>query len=199
MKHKFMGSFTQNKMMETQEVSLQAPQKGGLNLKSQMHNLTNANSTTDVSSLDLSQLDIDSLIHMYQDEKLAMDVYSVLAEEYGSYIFDRISDAEERHLSVVEDTLVSNGINIDDLQSLNTGEFVEEGLQSLYDSLIEEGLTSYNDALNVGVQIEEFDIVDLQNLESNIDVNATLVGIYTNLESASFNHLYAFENSLSIA
>jgi len=152
-------------------------------------------SSYDVSNFNLTDVDIDSLIHMYQDEKLAMDVYDTLAQEYGSYIFDRISDSESKHLSVVENVLVSNGIDIEDLKNLNAGEFLDENLQALYDSIMEVGLASYEDALNVGVKIEKFDIDDLQELEANVELNTTLVGIYTNLESASYNHLDAFEQA----
>ncbi|WP_457750259.1 DUF2202 domain-containing protein [Sulfurimonas sp.] len=149
------------------------------------------------TSVSLSDADIESLVYMYQEEKLAMDVYDQLAEEYDSQIFDKISDAESQHLASVENLLVANDVDISALQDLDAGEFLDEDLQSLYTSLIEAGSTSYDDALGVGVSIENADIADLDEYLSQENLNPTIVGVYTNLDNGSAHHLSAFEQALA--
>ncbi len=147
------------------------------------------------TSLALTLEEIDSLVFMYQEEKLAMDIYDVFAEQYDSKIFDNISDAEEKHLGTIENILEQYDVNIDDLKSLDDGNFINDDLQSLYDSLIIQGSTSLENALYVGVAIEEVDIADL-NAYLQEDLNQNLETAYTHLESGSQNHLTAFNYQL---
>ncbi len=161
------------------------------------HGIANhAQASSLVAVEDLTQTDTDTLIYMYQEEKLAMDVYDSLEDQYDLAIFDKISDAEQVHLSTIESVLVNNGVDISDLQNLDAGEFANEELQSLYNTLIEQGSTSLEDALNVGVTIENQDIADLQEYIDSSDTNVALVGVFSHLETGSEHHLAAFSQAL---
>jgi len=153
-------------------------------------------SHTQASSLavveDLTQADVDTLIYMYQEEKLAMDVYNNLDAQYDLTIFDKISDAEQVHLNTIENILVDNDIDITNLQNLDAGEFENKELQDLYNTLIEQGSISLEEALNVGVAIENQDIADLQEYIDSSDANVALVGVFSHLEIGSEHHLAAF-------
>lgn len=157
-------------------------------------NNTQANSSTVIE--DLTQADIDTLLYMYQEEKLAMDVYDNLAIQYDAIIFDKISDAEQMHLSSIENVLLNNNIDIESLQNLGVGEFVDEDLQTLYNTLITQGSVSLEEALNVGVAIENQDIGDLQEYIDSDSANVSLIGVLSHLETGSEHHLAAFTQTL---
>jgi hypothetical protein len=144
---------------------------------------------------DLSDAEIESLIFMYQEEKMAMDVYDYFSELYDAEIFDKISDSESNHMSAVEKILVSNDIDISEYQELTSGEFINEELQSAYNDLIEQGSTSLSDALEVGIAIEEIDIEDLAIYLDDENLNSVLSNVYMKLEDASQNHLDAFTSA----
>ena len=53
-----------------------------------------------------------------------------------------------------------------------------------------------NDALLVGVAIEELDIADLDNQLTNVVTNPGIIRLYTNLKAGSVSHLAAFNRNL---
>jgi len=76
------------------------------------------------------------------------------------------------------------------------GVFIDENLQAMYDTLIQQGDISLQEALEVGVLIEETDIDDIQILlQENPPSDVTKV--YENLLDGSHNHLDAFTRQLS--
>ncbi len=156
-------------------------------------NLINAVSD---QNLELTPEEIDSLKFMYQEEKLAGDVYEALNDMYDVQVFANIAQAEDRHEASVEDLLVNAGVDISDLQALDVGEFQNEELQSLYDTLMEQGSQSLEDALNVGVAIDETDIADLENYLQDDTLNPSIKVVYQYLDDGSYNHLEAFNNTL---
>jgi len=157
---------------------------------------TEEESTEDtLATTSLSEEEVAGLLYMFEEEKLAMNIYDTAQESYDTNIFTNISDSEERHMDAVLTLLEANGIDVSALTSLPDGEFQNEELQSLYDTLIQQTLTSYEDALNVGIAIEETDMADLTtHLEETTDVE--IVGVYTNLNDGSQNHLDAFTRVL---
>jgi hypothetical protein len=73
------------------------------------------------------------------------------------------------------------------------GAFTDPAFQALYDQLIDEGSTSLEAALGVGVLIEETDIVDLE--EHLLDVvHDDIRSVYEDLPSGSQSHLAASES-----
>jgi hypothetical protein len=78
------------------------------------------------------------------------------------------------------------------------GVFQNKDLQLLYNELIEQGAAGRAEALQVGALIEEVDIMDLQ---AELDAHAThedVIRVYSNLCSASENHLRAFVGVLRL-
>lgn len=78
------------------------------------------------------------------------------------------------------------------------GVFLNEALQELYNTLIERGSSSREEALSVGALIEEVDIIDLQAQLDSVAHNEEVIRIYTSLSMASENHLRAFTGVLSL-
>jgi hypothetical protein len=160
--------------------------------KNKAQNHTDKSSFSDLSDVTLTQEEAEALLFMIEEEKMAMDIYDTLYEATGITTFDKISDSESKHYN----TLLNLAENLDlDTSSLSTdaGLFENDEIQSLYDSLIEKGLLSDSDAIEVGIAIEETDIADLIESIESTDI-ATIENIYNHLLEASQHHLSVFEN-----
>lgn len=134
------------------------------------------------------------LLYMAEEEKLAMDVYDALGDLWGARIYSQISSSEATHQDRVLSLLDAAGLA--DPRTGVAGTFADEELQALYDELIALGSTSPTAAFEVGVMIEERDIVDLTEAIS-LTSDASVITVLEALRSASENHLSAFERQLS--
>jgi hypothetical protein len=147
-------------------------------------------------SLTLTAEESEDMVFLYQEEKMAKDVYLTLREIYNRPIFVNISNAETHHMQMLRDLADVNGVVFD--KKLNrdvVGLFQDEKIQKMYDILIKEGEKSYVDALKVGAKVEEFDIRDINNSIAATS-NASLHETYVLLRQASENHLRAFVQNL---
>jgi hypothetical protein len=140
----------------------------------------------------LSDEEINSLIKMRQEEKLARDVYLTLYDKYQVRIFLNIANAENVHMSQIK--ILLDKYNIDDpIQGIEdtVGEFADSEFGELYNQLVQEGNQSYEDALKVGATIEDLDIKDLDD-EINSTDNDDIKFVYSNLRRGSTHHMKAF-------
>lgn len=142
---------------------------------------------------DLSTDDIEGLLLMIEEEKLAHDVYVYFYERYELSIFDRISMSETKHTELVLRLL--NYFGLEDPTINETGIFSNDELQGLYNTIIETGNESVEAALTSGALIEETDIADLQRLLDATE-NIDIITVYSKLLRGSYNHLKAFNRTL---
>ncbi len=145
------------------------------------------------ANLELGSLDASqeaTMVFMAEEEKMARDLYNVFYEEFGDEIFSRIAQSEERHLSAVQALLEAYGVD-DPTLGQAPGTFSLPELQAQYDAFVEEGLVSVEAAKNVGVQVEEADIKDLQEAIESLDAPRA-ERVYANLLRGSEHHLEAF-------
>lgn len=147
-----------------------------------------------VAASDLSQTELEGLLLMREEEKLARDVYLTLFEMWGLPVLENISNSEQTHTEAVLSLLERYGVSDPALSAV--GEFNNQDLQALYDQLVEQGSLSIQEALMVGAAIEEIDILDLEELLAQTD-NADIQLVYENLLAGSQNHLRSFANTLS--
>jgi len=150
--------------------------------------------TTGISTVVLTADEQESLTFMREEEKLARDVYLYLYDKWQLSEFNNIAASEQRHMDSVNNLLVRYGI-LDPVATNIQGEFTNPDLQALYDKLIEKGSQSLEEALRVGVLIEETDIADLQEGLADTTRN-DITNVYSNLLKGSNNHLKAFNNEL---
>ena len=143
----------------------------------------------------VTQEEIDGLIHMRIEEKLARDVYTVMGTTYNAQVFLNIKLSEQAHMTAVKRMLDKYSIP-DPLTSDEVGVFPDATFQALYDQYIAQGSVSLNDALLVGVAIEELDIADLEDQLTNVVTNPGIIRLYTNLKAGSVSHLAAFNRNL---
>jgi hypothetical protein len=148
-----------------------------------------------VETPELVDTDLASLLKMKEEEKLARDVYAVLYQKWESVVFSRITVAENNHLNAIATLLRYYGTS--DTVIEEAGIFVNEDVQTLYNSLVSKGSESIEEAYKIGALIEEMDIKDLSDaLAATSNANITMV--YENLQRGSRNHLRSFYTQLTI-
>lgn len=152
-------------------------------------------STVFVGDASISQEEIDGLIFMREEEKLARDVYLYLYHIWGAQVFNNIASSEEAHMEAVLTLIERYGLD-DPASGMAQGEFNNPDLQALYDQLIQQGSVSLLDAFKVGAAIEEIDILDLQ-VQLEHTQKQDLIAVYQNLLAGSANHLAAFSRNIT--
>ena len=96
----------------------------------------------------LTEAEIEGLMEMREEEKLARDVYLKFYEIHGYIVFSNIAKSETRHSDAV-------------LRLINGYGLTDPAFTELYNQLTEQGSESLVEALKVGAFIEEYDINDL--------------------------------------
>jgi hypothetical protein len=154
----------------------------------------------------LSQEEIDRLLFIREEEKLARDVYLALAEIWDAPIFTNIAQSEQQHMDAVGQLIEKYGLE-DPVTDDTPGAFTNPTLQRLYIDLvssgdvdlgyvapgllIDGGGTSQLAAYKVGAFIEEFDIIDIQHAIGETS-HSDVENVYENLVRGSRNHLRSF-------
>ena len=140
---------------------------------------------------DLNEQQEEDLVFMYEEEKMARDLYAAFAEEWDARIFENISQSEDNHMAAIARLLDKYDLEKPDLEP---GEFDNQELADLYEELLEQGLSSYEGALEVGKAVE---IIDIEDLETKADrANPDVEAVFMNLLRGSHSHLEAFERQL---
>jgi hypothetical protein len=142
----------------------------------------------------LTQAEIDGLLYMREEEKLARDSYWTLYAQWHLSIFSKIASSEVMHMSKIKGLLDRYGLP-DPAAGKAVGEFSNPILQQLYDDLMVQGSQSSIEALKVGVAIEEVDIQDLKNYLAQTN-KLDIINAYNALLNGSYCHLRAFNNQL---
>jgi hypothetical protein len=144
---------------------------------------------------DLSEDEIEGLIFMREEEKLARDVYIVMYEKWEMKIFNNISQSEQKHMEAIK--ILFDRYELEDpIENDEIGEFNNEELLNLYNTLITQGNDSLLAALKVGATIEEIDILDLEEQINDKVDNEDILLVYNNLLRGSRNHLRAFVRNI---
>lgn len=142
----------------------------------------------------LTQDEINGLLYVREEEKLAHDVYFVMYQTWGLNIFQNIANSEQAHTDAIKTLLDTYGLP-DPVAGNALGEFTNPDLQALYDQLVAQGSQSLSEALKVGAAIEEIDILDLEDHLAQSE-NVNLQQVYTTLKNGSYNHLRSFVSTL---
>ena len=131
------------------------------------------------------------LKYMVEEEKLARDVYTLLAKTSAYPRFKNIANAEQFQLDQMSMVLKDYGLWNATLNRA-PGVFYNKELSALYKTLIAKGQLSALDAIQVGIIIEEKDIADLTAMEKLITQD-DIQFVVNYLKAGSQNHLAAFK------
>lgn len=146
---------------------------------------------------ELSAVEIADLQFMREEEKLARDIYLNMLDEWGLLIFENIAQSEQNHMDAIKRQLVKTDVEDPVNDETVRGDFKNEFLDALYIELMEMGIQSEMNALTVGGNIEEIDIVDLRTVIGRTDHDG-IIRTYENLLCGSRNHLRAFIHQIDI-
>jgi hypothetical protein len=151
------------------------------------------NGSSSDTNIVLTDSEKQSLVYLYEEEKMARDLYAKLSEKWGLNVFKNINKSEQKHMNSVANLAKKASVALP--TNLPAGSFENSELQNLYNKLLNDGLKSKEDAVKVGVQVEKTDIADLQKtIASSTDSNARKV--LNSLLKGSERHLKAFNNNL---
>lgn len=131
---------------------------------------------------------------MREEEKLARDVYLNMYELWGAEIFANISESEQRHMDAVGRLITRYGLT-DPIGVDEIGVFENTALTEAYGDLMIRGSESLEAALQVGVDIEELDIADLEEALKEVSMRS-IQRVFNNLLDGSENHFAAFQNAI---
>ena len=134
---------------------------------------------------------VNGLLKMYEEEKMARDLYLEFLRLWNQKIFRNIAKSEIRHMHAVSRMLDFFDIDAKELKKLKSGQYSDENIRNLYEKLINEGNKSQISAFKQGAMLEEIDIGDL-NTELAKKITPELMAMYKNLLSASEDHLRAY-------
>ncbi len=150
-----------------------------------------------------------TLAFMWNEEKLAKDIYLALHALTPHQTLENIATrSESKHQSMVETLIAAydlNILNLEDysggydataLQAYNSGLYSIPEVGELYDALYTKGSASLQDALEVGCMVEVTDINDLDKDILTAEGADDLVAVFENLRSGSYNHYLAFDSAL---
>ncbi len=142
----------------------------------------------------LSAAEIAGLKFMREEEKLAHDVYVAMYARWGQQVFANIAESETTHTTAILGLLTKYGVE-DPAEGHKEGEFEDDELQVMYDTLVDAGAASLIEGLKVGALIEETDVQDIEERKAVTD-EADILKVYNSLLCGSRNHLRAFNSAL---
>jgi hypothetical protein len=169
----------------------------------------------------------NSIAFMGNEERLAHDVYTNLYNYHLQNsaieitpLLNIANNAEQYHINSVQllvekyitDFSDFTNINSDVTQAMNldmdyaiypitelpSGEYNIDSINELYSSLMNKGMQSQQDALEVGCMVEVTDINDLnEDLALASESNASdVVTVFEYLRDGSYSHYWSFDSSL---
>jgi len=144
-----------------------------------------------VSALDAQEK--QALIDLYEEERVAFELYEGFNAQYDLRPFANISSSEQRHREMMADLLKS--FDIVPPKSPGKGKFENPELQAIYNQLSAEGKVSVEKALAAAALVEETDIRDLEQVAKASD-SKEVKDTCELLIAASENHLRAFVRNL---
>jgi hypothetical protein len=171
-------------------------------------------STSSAQATSVAELTDDqkyALAYMWNEEKLAKDIYLALYDTWEGdtlTLYNIATQSETRHIETVEGLVEAYDINItnlDDyndsyseaeLRALDAGEYAIAELQELYNTLYAEGNASEQEALQVGCKVEVKDIADLNESIAIAEGVDDLVGAFELLRLQSYQHYKEISDTL---
>ena len=157
--------------------------------------------------VELSEELKDSITYMFNEERLAKDVYLAINEVQPVFQLYKIAtDSETQHIDAVDDLAIKYDLNVTSYDPTlepydsdrTPGRYNVAHVQELYDLLYAKGIQSERDALEVGCMVEVVDVNDLNEyIEQAKDSNVLdIENTFTSLRDGSYNHYWAFDKGL---
>jgi len=137
-----------------------------------------------------------SLQYMYNEERLAKDIYlNIYKKQPIQQLYNIATRAETKHIDAVNQLAAKYALTKANYPS---GKYPEQELQNLYNRLYNKGIRSQKDALEVGCMVEVVDINDLNKYIGQAQASNAqdILSVFNRLRMGSYNHYWAFDRSL---
>lgn len=133
----------------------------------------------------LSKMEIQGIVHMREEEKMARDIYDSMYAKWQVNPFGNIRKSEQVHMDRIKELLDEYGIK-DPVNETSDkpGVFIINPIQQFYSESADSGSKTLIEALRVGAKIEELDIADLNKYGTHT-TNKRLLVTYEYLKMAS--------------
>jgi len=159
----------------------------------QQQRITDPNAVA-LQAMQLTEDQKATIYSVYEEEKVARDVYMTLGDLYpDENTFANIQLSEQIHMDAVRNLCVKYGIDIPTVDE-EVGSFELAAMETLYTDFVGQGGASLLAALQVGEAIELMDIKDLT--DAQVGMPKDVKRVLTNLIFGSTNHLEAFQNAI---
>jgi hypothetical protein len=129
----------------------------------------------------------DMLFFIYQEEKVARDVYMTLGQMYkNESTFGLMQITEQRHLDCARRLCDIYDVDTSSVDESVVGAFESPLLKMLYDAYIEKGKSSLRDALEMAEFIGASDLDMIEH--ASIGMPSDVVSVYEKLKKGSLKH-----------
>lgn len=178
----------------------------------ELKNETIAEVVGDETILEVSNLDQelkDKITYMYNEERLAYDVYLKISEiQPVQQLFNIATNSETEHINSVNTLAIKYDLNITiypettepyNIGNYEMGTYSVPAIQDLYNQLYLKGIQSKKDALEVGCIVE---VTDINDLDEYIDIAvgssapSDIINTFISLRNGSYNHYWTFNDAL---
>ncbi len=144
-------------------------------------------SKTDRTSV-LTEEQKDMLFFIYQEEKMARDVYVRLGQMYTNEpTFGSMQITEQSHLDCARRVCDIYGVDTSSVDESVVGAFESPLLKMLYDTYVEKGRSSLRDALEMAEFIGASDLDMIEH--ASIGMPSDVVSVYEKLKKGTLIHL----------
>jgi len=183
-----------------------------------MSQTTTSEPTISTTVSELTQAAKDTIAYMGNEERLAHDLYINLYNYHAAegtivtQLQNIALNSEVTHISLVQSLVRKYDLGAEDLTNVTdpvadssitpdqmpSGQYGIPAIQSLYDTLYAKGISSAQDALEVGCMVEVTDITDLdEDIAIAQESNAQdVVDVFTTLREGSYTHYWSFDKGL---
>lgn len=135
-------------------------------------------------------------LKLYQEEKLAYDLYGEFYERWSLNVFNSVQQREAKHVWCVERIMDNYGF--DHVSNSKAGSYPDREIQKIYDDLSVKGCISDLAALEAAAYIKEKHISQLRE-RIRYQEDEYIVKVIFLMESAAQSHLRAFVKSIRLS
>jgi hypothetical protein len=146
-----------------------------------------------IKTATLSTHEKEGLSFIWEEEKMARDLYTSLYESDKLTIFNDLARSEQSHMDQARAIIDKYALTIPGKDE--QGVYQNQTLQRVHDELLAKGLSSDQDALNAAANFEEISIIDLEK-ELNATHAEDVKAMYQGLLAGSQKHLRSYVTEL---
>lgn len=146
------------------------------------------------SMIPLTECEIEGIVLVREERKLASDLFSELYDTWDFEIFKLISQSEQTYMDEIKELI--DKFNIEDpVKDNSRGIFTSPYIKKLYSNLVEKGNKSAYESVRIAATLEDLSIKDLNDL-LELSTKKEIITLYNSLRMASIGYIRAISKEL---